>query len=677
MRVSILTAALVATPVLAYPGMKNTFAEIQSRQDKSNNGGKSTELLGDLVTLDDSKLTPVGKSVKQLLTGSGSPESDDSYSSGQAGPRSIRKRGYGSGGGGNSGGGGGGGGGGAPPSGGGGAPPSGGGGAPPSRGGGGSPAPGGGPRSGAPPPSGGGSYGGAPPSPGGGGSVPVPGPKNVPTPGPPSPKGGSCPPKDTPECAADACCIWKYIADDLQTTFRGESGRCTDFARAAIRLGFHDAGGWSKGTGQLGGADGSIILAPEEIKRDENRGLEEIVEQTKTWFSKYQQYGISMADLIQFSANVATVVCPMGPRVRTFVGRKDSSVPAPHDLLPAVTGSADYLIDLFGNKTISSYGLISLIGAHTTSQQRYVDPQRAGDPQDSTPGVWDVKFYSETIGNAPARVFKFASDIVLSKDSRTSAQFKAFAGPGGQSAWNEGYAREYIRLSLLGVYNINDLAECTKALPARWAGIGFNAADQGNVDQWLTTKGPVPKIPDQLREGHPIGPPPRPAGPNGSKDDTPAAPPKGSSNTPSVPTYNTPTVPPKDDTPKGNTPAAPPKGSSNTPSGPSYNTPAAPPKGDTPKGNSPSAPPKGNTPTVPTYNSPAVPPKGDTPKGNSPAVPNGNTPSAPPKGNTPSGPSYNTPAAPPKGDTPKGNSPAVPNGNAPSGSQDSKGGYGY
>ncbi|OHW98022.1 ligninase h2 precursor [Colletotrichum incanum] len=465
MRVSLLTAALVATPVLAYPGMKNTFAEIQSRQGKPNNGGKSTELLGDLVDLDDSKLTSVGKT-------------------------------------------------------------------------------------------------------------------------------------DTPECAADTCCIWKYIADDLETSFRGESGRCTDFARAAIRLGFHDAGGWSKGTGQLGGADGSIILAPEEIERDENGGLEEIVEQTKTWFSKYQQYGISMADLIQFSANVATVVCPMGPRVRTFVGRKDSSVPAPHDLLPAVTGSADYLIELFGNKTISSYGLISLIGAHTTSQQRYVDPERAGDPQDSTPGVWDVKFYSETIGNAPARVFKFASDIVLSKDSRTSAQFKAFAGPGGQSAWNEGYAREYIRLSLLGVYNINDLSECTKALPVRWAGIGFNAADQGNVDQWLTTKGPVPKIPDQLREGHPIGPPPRPAGPGGSKGNTPA-----------VPTYNTPAVPSKDDAPKGNTPAV---------------------------------PPKGIFPSVPKYNTPATPPKSDAPKGNTPAVPNGNNPSAPPKGNSPAVPNGKT-----------------------------------
>ncbi|KAL0932885.1 ligninase h2 precursor [Colletotrichum truncatum] len=500
MRVSVFTAALVATPVLAYPGMRNTLAEIQARENKSNSG-KSTELLGDLASLDDSKLTSVGKNIKQLLTGSGNAQSDAAYQNDQKSSIPVHPRDYsyeGSGGAG-------------------GVPSDGGksySGAPPPSGGGGATAPGGGypsapPGSGGPPSSkgdkpsspggtppapGGGSYGGAPPAPGG---------------------GSSCPPKDTPACAADTCCIWKYIADDLATTFRGESGRCTDFARAAIRLGFHDAAGWSKGTGNLGGADGSIILAPSEMQRVENKGLEEIVEQTKAWFNKYQQYGIGMADLIQFSANVATVVCPLGPRVRTFVGRKDSSVPAPPNLLPDVNSPADALIELFGNKTISSYGLISLIGAHTTSQQRFVDSARAGDPQDSTPGVWDVKFYSETIGNAPARVFKFNSDIALSKYPSTSAQFKAFAGPGGQSAWNDGYAREYVRLSLLGVYNINDLTECTKALPARWAPSGFTASDQGNVDTWLSTKGPVPKIPDEIRKGKSIGKPPPPAGPQG------------------------------------------------------------------------------------------------------------------------------------------------------------------
>ncbi|KAK2751519.1 ligninase h2 precursor [Colletotrichum kahawae] len=596
--------------------MKNTFAEIAARQGSSN-GGKSTEIIGDLATLDDSKLTPVGKNIKQLLSGSGNAESDEAYSSGKKRSAPIHPRDYGYGGGAPSGAGGYGG---APPSGGGSSPaPAGGkpsapgpapGSAPPPAPGGGKPsAPGGSPPApvGAPPSApGGGSYGGAPPAPAGG-KPPVTGGSS------PAPNNGALPAKDTPACAADTCCIWKYIADDLATTFRGESGRCTDFARAAIRLGFHDAAGWSKGTGNLGGADGSICLSSSEISRVENKGLEEIVEQTKTWYNKYKQYGIGMADLIQFSANVATVVCPLGPRVRTFIGRKDSSVAAPPNLLPDVNSPADTLIDLFNNKTISSYGLISLIGAHTTSQQRFVDPSRSGDPQDSTPGVWDVKFYSETIGNAPPRVFKFNSDIALSKYPSTSAQFAAFAGPGGQAAWNA-VSHEYVRLSLLGVYNINDLTECTKALPARWAPSGFTASDQGNVDTWVASKGPVPKLPDEIRGGKPIGPPPPPSGP-GASGNSPASPPaKGGA---SGGQY-------------GNGPSSPPK--SNAPAAPNGNGPAAPPKSNAPGGQygGAGAPPKGNSP--PAGNGPSAPPKGNSPGGQYGGGGGGG--SAPPKGNS-------------------------------------------
>ncbi|KAI7914861.1 ligninase H2 [Pyricularia oryzae] len=292
--------------------------------------------------------------------------------------------------------------------------------------------------------------------------------------------------KGTAACAKDTCCIWKYVADDMVPIFRGNSGRCTNLARAAIRMGFHDAGGWSRTTGPLGGADGSLILAPEEILRSDNRGLEEIVAQTKQWYAQYSRYGVGMADLVQFAANVATVVCPLGPRVRTFIGRKDSSVPSPKGLLPPVDGSADFLIEMFRNKTIEPHGLTALLGAHTTSQQRFVDPSRAGDPQDSTPGVWDILYYQQTLNQVPTpqRVFKFQSDVVLSQHPLIKQEFSLFAAKdNGQSHWNFDYAREYIRLSLLGVNNINTLTECTKSLPPRIR--AFSAPDEDLVSKWL------------------------------------------------------------------------------------------------------------------------------------------------------------------------------------------------
>ncbi|KAG7104250.1 Versatile peroxidase VPL1 like protein [Verticillium longisporum] len=201
-------------------------------------------------------------------------------------------------------------------------------------------------------------------------------------------------------------------------------------------------------------------------------------------------------------ANVATVTCPLGPRIKTYVGRKDSATPAPDNLLPDVNADADSLIALFRDKTIGPHGLVALVGAHTTSQQMFVNESRAGDPQDSTPGVWDVKFYPETTGKAPARVFRFPSDIKLSQHPTTKKEWKEFSGGGGQNHWNEDYAREYIRLSLLGVNNINKLTECTKVLPPTTK--KFSPSDQRKVEKWLNNtdrKGKAAKIAENLLAG--------------------------------------------------------------------------------------------------------------------------------------------------------------------------------
>lgn len=142
-------------------------------------------------------------------------------------------------------------------------------------------------------------------------------------------------------------------------------------------------------------------------------------------------------------ANIATVVCPLGPRVRSFVGRVDSAVVNKAELLPSPFQEATDLIRLFRDKTISPHQLVALVGAHTTSQQRGVNATRAGDPQDSTPGVWDILYYEETYGSVdtPERVFKFPSDVALAKYSVTATEWVSFLGSGGQNHWNTVSAR--------------------------------------------------------------------------------------------------------------------------------------------------------------------------------------------------------------------------------------------
>ncbi|MCJ1468654.1 hypothetical protein MMC07_007283 [Pseudocyphellaria aurata] len=124
---------------------------------------------------------------------------------------------------------------------------------------------------------------------------------------------------------------------------------------------FHDAGTYSlklAAEGRVGGgADGSLILAKEY-----NR--------------------------------------PGGPRVPTFVGRKDSSKPSPDGLLPGLD-SPDILVVLFKDKGFNETDLAALVGALTVSKQFYEDPSQTGASQDNSAGLGDVEFYAEQFVSTP------------------------------------------------------------------------------------------------------------------------------------------------------------------------------------------------------------------------------------------------------------------------------------
>ncbi|KAJ5952443.1 heme peroxidase [Penicillium vulpinum] len=268
-------------------------------------------------------------------------------------------------------------------------------------------------------------------------------------------------------CRADSCCVWDFIQEELVELFLNEDGTCNSLARASVRLGFHDAGAWSKDSGP-GGADGSLLLSPDEINRPENNGLQEVRTRALQLLDKYSRHDVTAADLVQFMHNVATVTCPLGPRLLTLVGRRDRREANPTGLIPNNNATdATFLIELFQNKTFTARDLGALLGAHTVARQSFVDRSRAGQPLDSTPGVWDMNFYLEmAMPEPPSGVFRLASDEALSLADGTSSRFTAFTDTTfGQTVWNTDYSVAYVRLSLLGVNNINRLTDCTKVLP--------------------------------------------------------------------------------------------------------------------------------------------------------------------------------------------------------------------
>jgi L-ascorbate peroxidase len=198
-----------------------------------------------------------------------------------------------------------------------------------------------------------------------------------------------------------------------------------------------------------------------EENRPENNGLQGIRNILRDVKKKY---GVGYADLAQYAHNHATITCPKGPRVRTFVGRKDATKAAPTGLLPDVHDSPDNLIKLFQDKGFSAHDLAALVGAHASAKQRFVDPSKAGFPLDTTPGVWDVEFYNDTLQEPPnPKIFVLPSDKALSKHPKIKDEWMEFVGD--QQHWNEDYAKAYVRMSLNGVTNLLSLTDCTRTLP--------------------------------------------------------------------------------------------------------------------------------------------------------------------------------------------------------------------
>ncbi|ORY15291.1 heme peroxidase [Clohesyomyces aquaticus] len=250
---------------------------------------------------------------------------------------------------------------------------------------------------------------------------------------------------------------WNDISKILTAKFLS-GGECNDDARAAIRAVFHDCGAWETKLGATGGCDGSLALSG-EVSRPENGGLAPIAAYLK---SLAQQKGVGVADMIVFAGSHAIVTCPGGPRVQTWIGRKDSSTPPPGGLLPDVHAPAADLFKLFQNKGYDAVGLAALLGAHSTSKAFGQSEAPAGTAQDSTPGKWDVKYYAETL-NPPQGVFVFPSDDKLSKFNDVGKEFKGFVN--NQGKWSGKFADAMAKMELFGVASTSGMVDCTNALP--------------------------------------------------------------------------------------------------------------------------------------------------------------------------------------------------------------------
>jgi manganese peroxidase len=122
----------------------------------------------------------------------------------------------------------------------------------------------------------------------------------------------------------------------------------------------------------------------------------------------------------------------------------------------------------FQSKGFSDLDLAALLGAHTVSranrQQNASIP--TDGPQDSTPGRWDTKYYTETY-NPPDGVFPLDSDRNCAEQGTpVGDQFSQFQN--AKSQWDAAFADAAFRLSLVGVSQAETagLIDCTSFLPS-------------------------------------------------------------------------------------------------------------------------------------------------------------------------------------------------------------------
>ncbi|KAJ6566752.1 heme peroxidase [Mycena capillaripes] len=239
-------------------------------------------------------------------------------------------------------------------------------------------------------------------------------------------------------------------------------GRCNDYARASVRLAFHDAGTYRTADGLKGGADGSMLTDPLEVQRGENNGLQSI---TAALQPLPAQFGLSPGDILHLAGVLGVMACPGGPTIKTYVGRAPPPLgyTAPDGRLPNPNSPVQKLTDDFAATGFSIRELMALIGAHSTGRQRFQDAATSGNPLDSTINIWDVRFYSET-QNAMAApgTFRLASDVNFAHNATTQKDYSRFVG--NQDNWGQEYSAAHEKMSLLG-FNKNTLTDCSEVLP--------------------------------------------------------------------------------------------------------------------------------------------------------------------------------------------------------------------
>ncbi|TCD71232.1 hypothetical protein EIP91_011710 [Steccherinum ochraceum] len=249
-----------------------------------------------------------------------------------------------------------------------------------------------------------------------------------------------------------ACCNLFAVRDDIQKNLF-ENGQCGAEAHESLRLTFHDGIAISNKAGNVGGADGSIMLFDDvETNFHPNVGLDEIINLQKPFVAKHN---ISAADFQQLPRCSAPAILPRP-------GRKVATGPAPDGLVPEPFHTVEQILDRFadaGPVGFEDVEVVWALSAHTIAAANDVDP--------ATPGLRGTTFtgkggHQGEVQSAIKGVMRLQSDHLLARDSRTNCEWQSFVN--NPQKLHDRFIDAWLKISLLGS-DQDTMIDCSEVIP--------------------------------------------------------------------------------------------------------------------------------------------------------------------------------------------------------------------
>ena len=195
---------------------------------------------------------------------------------------------------------------------------------------------------------------------------------------------------------------WSSVISGCKAACRYEKRLCNFYVRAAA----HDSLSVSEG---FGGADGSLLLTQDELRRSENNYDNFAYLLSKNALALAKKYDTSVADIIAVCGAVATEFLG-GPKIITskynqpfLVGRHDKTIPNPINSLAPANMNTTGFSSFAKSKNLTIEEMTALMGSHTLldgkgcqrKDNSYCNPKESSCT-DTLMYNWSNIYYKET-----------------------------------------------------------------------------------------------------------------------------------------------------------------------------------------------------------------------------------------------------------------------------------------